>query len=137
MTPTLTEILAGNATAIAGLATEQGGLAFAGARLSVVALLGLLAAQEAERGAAVRIAENAAIEAILAAAAPDYPLGDTVAAVAEATLSALDEANAALRRRLIALHEAVEARGDTVRDAAILALYVAMARARELHMPAL
>jgi len=48
--------------------------------------------------------------------------------------TALDLANADLRRQLIGLHEAVEARGDAALDDAILALYVEMARLRRLDL---
>jgi hypothetical protein len=96
MTPTLTDILTGNALALASLAEETGGAEFSGAKISVVALLSLLAAQEAERAIAVREAENAAIAELLGIEAPE---------VTEHSISALDAANAELRRRLIALTE--------------------------------
>lgn len=123
MTPTLAQILTGNAVAIAGLAGETGGQEFAGARLSVVAMLSVLAAQEAERGVAVRVAENAAIAAVV---------GESVPA-GELTMSALDEVNANLRRKLIAYHEAVE--HDPARDAEVLGLYRRMAEGRALQLP--
>ena len=128
MTPTLTDILTGNALALASLAEETGGAEFSGAKISVVALLSLLAAQEAERAIAVREAENAAIAELLGVAPAD---------VAERTITALDAVNADLRRRLIAHHEAVEARGDAEADAAVLALYRLMAEGRRLVMPQL
>nr|MBA3812477.1 hypothetical protein [Caulobacteraceae bacterium] len=73
--------------------------------------------------------------------ARDEPLAGALAragagADADVALSALDLANADLRRLLIALHETVEARGDTALDAEILALYRAMAHARRLELPA-
>lgn len=123
MTPTLQQILTGNAVAIASLAGETGGAAFAASRLTVVAMLGLLAAQEAERGVAVRVAENAMIAAVI---------GET-AATDELTIAALDRVNAELRRKLIAYHAAVE--GDPARDAAVLALYRRMAEGRLLVLP--
>ena len=57
--------------------------------------------------------------------------------VAEADLSwaALDAANARLRQRLIAEHEAAEARGDAAVDREILEFYQAMAHARRLDVP--
>lgn len=136
MTPTLAQILTGNAVAIAGLAADPGGQEFAGARLTVIAMLSVLAAQEAERGAAARAAENVAIAAVLAEAAADHGCDPTAPEVGAPTLTALDAANAELRRRLIALHEAVEARGDGARDRAILALYRRMAEGRTLVLPA-
>ena len=137
MTPRLADILTANARVIAGLAGEDGGLTYASARLGVVAMLSLLAAQEAESGAAVRGVENRAIAALLAEAASDYPMagGDDEETTGDLSLAALDASNAALRRRLIALHEAVEAAGDRRRDSAILALYCQMARGRRLMLP--
>jgi hypothetical protein len=136
MTPTLGEILTANARVIAGLATEDGGVAYASARLGVVAMLSILAAQEAEAGVAVRVCENHAIAALLAEAAADYPhVAGSGAADGDLTITALDAVNATLRRHLIALHEAVEAAGDTRRDRAILALYRDMARGRRLNLP--
>lgn len=128
MTPTLTDILTGNALALASLAEETGGAEFSGAKISVVALLSLLAAQEAERAIAVREVENAAIADLLGIEAPEVP---------ERSISALDAANAELRRRLIAHHGAVEARGDADADRAVLALYRRMAEGRRLVMPQL
>ncbi len=136
MTPTLREILTANARVIAGLAAEEGGIAYSAARLGVVAMLCMLAAQEAENGAAVRMQENAAIAALLAEAAADYAVAAGEQAVAgDLTLAALDAVNARLRLRLTALHEAVESAGDTRRDRAILALYCAMAQDRQLALP--
>ncbi len=136
MTPTLGEILTANARVIAGLAADEGGIAYASARLGVVAMLSILAAQEAETGVAVRIRENRAIGALLADAAPDYPIATGgEAETNDLTIAALDAVNAALRHSLIALHEAVEVAGDTRRDRAILALYGDMARWRRLHLP--
>ena len=140
MTPSLPDILVGNFLCVAEPPPPESAGEFMAGKVGVVALLSLLAAQEAERGVSARVWENAAIRAALIEAAPTYG-----AAFAEAgegadtdfTLSALDGANAALRRALIALHEAVEAAGDTVRDHAILRLYGKMADARRLDMPPL
>lgn len=123
MTPSAADILAGNARVIAALAAEGGGPDYAAARLGVVAMLSVLAAQEAAAGAAVRVAENAAIRALLAEEGADGDL----------TIPALDAANAALRRRLIAHHEALQARGED--DGAVLALYRRMAELRMLVLP--
>jgi hypothetical protein len=130
VTPTLAEILAGNARAIASLATEGGGQDFAAAKLSVVALLSLLAAQEADAGAAARLAENAAIRAALADAGAKLP-----PVAASPALPALDAENAGLRRALVAVHAAAEEAGDTGRHHAILRLYRRMAELRRLPMP--
>jgi hypothetical protein len=128
LTPTLSDILTGNALALASLAEEKGGAEFSGAKVSVVALLSLLAAQDAERAIAVREAENEAIAGLLGISVPD---------VAEPTIAALDAVNADLRRLLIAFHEAAEVRGDVDADRAVLALYRQMAEGRRLVMPQL
>jgi hypothetical protein len=101
-------------------------------------MLLVLAAQEAERGLAARTWENGAIRALfdeLAAGDPET-LGAAPPSAPDATTwTELDLENARLRRRLIALHEAAEARGDARLQRRILALYVDMARARRLDLP--
>jgi hypothetical protein len=138
MTPSLPDILVGNFMCMAdpGPPEQQG--EFMAGKVGLVALLSLLAAQEAERGVAARVGENALIREALAEAAVDYGLD--LAALAftdEVTVSALDRVNAALRTALIGLHEAVEARDDTARHHAILRLYVRMADLRRLDLPPL
>lgn len=138
MTPSVPDILVGNFMCMAdpGPPEQQG--EFLAGKVAVVALLSLLAAQEAERGAAARVTENAAIREILAEAALDYGLrGDWPADPAEPTISGLDRVNAALRLALMNLHEMVEARGDTVRHSSILRLYARMAELRRLDLPPL
>ena len=140
MTPSLPDILVGNFLCIADPPPPESAGEFMAGKVGVVALLSLLAAQEAERGLSARVWENAALRAVLTEAASTY--GEAFAEAGEGTdtdftLSALDRANAALRRSLIALHEAVEAAGDTTRDHAILRLYAQMADARRLDMPPL
>ena len=125
MTPAAADILGGNARVIAALAAEGGGPDYAAARLGVVAMLSVLAAQEAATGAAVRVAENAAIRTLLGEEGRDENL----------TIPALDTTNAALRRRLIVYHERLEARGED--DGAVLALYRRMAELRMLVLPAM
>ena len=134
MNPTAPELLAACAAALATPPSEEDAGAFEAGKLGVVALLNILAAQECATGVTVRVAENRAIRALLAEAeggdgAPDgSDDGDL-------SLSALDAANAALRLRLIRLHEAAEAAGDHALDRRIIALYAESARARELHLP--
>jgi hypothetical protein len=142
MTPTLTDILAGLAAAIAAPQPPEAGGAYMASRLGMVAMLALLAAQEAERGSAARIWENGAIRALFAKAAADYDRAlDGRLAVAVATTpkdfswSGLDADNAEVRRTLILLHEAAEARDDRGLDLEILRLYKAMAQARRLDPP--
>jgi hypothetical protein len=136
MTPSLPDILVGNFLCmIDPPPPEQQGEFMAG-KVAVVALLSLLAAQEAERGIAARVTENAAIQGLLEEAAGDYAL-EAVTGTDALSLAALDAANARLRQALIVLHEAVEAKGDTARHRAILRLYARMADLRRLDMPPL
>jgi len=138
MTPSLPDILVGNFMCMAdpGPPEQQG--EFMAGKVGLVALLSLLAAQEAERGAAARVEENALIRAALAEAAADYGLDVAgLPSTDEMTISSLDRVNAALRTALIGLHEAVEARVDTARHHAILRLYVKMADLRRLDLPPL
>jgi hypothetical protein len=108
------------------LPPEAGGDYLAG-RVGLLAMLAGLAAQEAERGLAARVWENGAIRALLAEAG-----GPPVEADEGLTWSALDAANARLRRVLIAVHEGAEERGDRTLQAEILELYQQMAAARRL-----
>ena len=138
MTPTAPEILAGCAAALSKPLSAEDAGAFAGARVLTVATINVLVAQECATGGAVRVWENAALRALLASAAPAYgaafheagAIGD-----GDLSLSALDEANARLRRLLIRLHEAVEAAADRRMDQKILALYRDMAERRVLKLP--
>ena len=135
MTPSLPDILVGNFMCMAdpGPPEQQG--EFMAGKVGLVALLSLLAAQEAERGVAARVEENALIRAALAEAAVDYGLDLAgLPFTDEVTVSALDRVNAALRTALIGLHEAVEARGDTTRHHAMLRLYAKMADLRRLDL---
>ena len=140
MTPSLPDILVGNFLCVAEPPPPESAGDFMAGKVGVVALLSLLAAQEAERGTAARVWENAAIRAVLADGASTHGAKFAEAGSGsdeDLSLAALDRANAALRRALIDLHEAVEAAGDTVRDHAILRLYRDMAHARRLDMPPL
>jgi hypothetical protein len=140
MTPTLPDILVGNFLTVAEPPPPESAGEFMAGKVGVVALLSLLAAQEADRGIAARVWENGAIRAVLTEASGAHGAAFAEAAQGEdkdLSLGALDRANAALRRSLIALHEAVEAAGDTTRDHAILRLYAEMADRRRLDMPPL
>jgi hypothetical protein len=144
MTPALPDILTGQAVALATPLPPEASGEYAAGRAAILTLLALLAAQEAERGAAARVWENGALRALLAGAAAAYDgaLGGRLALAAAAvdedfSWTALDAANADLRRLLIALHEAAEGRGDGALDREILALYARMAQARRLELPAL
>lgn len=136
MTPSLPDILVGNFMCmIDPPPPEQQGEFMAG-KVAVVALLSLLAAQEAERGLAARVTENAAIQAVLDEAVADYEV-EALGGTDDLSLAAQDAANARLRMALIRLHEAVEARRDAARHHAILRLYARMADLRRLDMPPL
>jgi hypothetical protein len=137
MTPTVPELLAGCAAALTKPPRPEDGGVFGTARLLTVATINALVAQECASGAAVRVAENAALRAFLLEAGPVYGrafeearrVGD-----GDLSLAALDQANARLRHLLIELHEAVETAGDHRTDRKILALYRDMARKRELKL---
>jgi hypothetical protein len=140
MTPALPDILRGNFMALAIPAPVESQGEFMTGRVGVIALLSLLAAQEVERGTQARVWENTAIAAVLAEAADTYGVQYAEIASIEAadlSLEALDRANAALRRGLIALHEAVEAAGDLLRHRMIVGLYGQMAERRNLELPPL
>ena len=139
MTPTAPELLAGCAAALAKPPRPEEGSVFGAARLMTVATINVLVAQECATGAAVRAAENAALRALLVDAAHAYGRAFEAARTiddGDLSLAALDQANAALRRLLIGLHEAVEAAGDRRMDRTILALYRDMALKREIKLPA-
>ncbi len=89
------------------------------------AILMLFAAQEYERGAEIRAAENRDMRALFQESAPlvaDAALRTQLARASETSdaslaISTLNESNAALRRLLIALHEHVEScEGRAARD---------------------
>jgi hypothetical protein len=140
MTPALPDILRGNFLSLAVPTPPESQGEFMTGRVGVIALLSLLAAQEAERGHPARAWENDAIAAVLAEAAEVYGVQYAEAAeiiAADLSLETLDRANAALRRALITLHEAVEDARDLPRHRAIVALYGEMAQARRLDLPPL
>ena len=140
MTPNVRDVLTGVAVALARPLSPDVGPDYAAGRFGMVSTLTMLAAQEAEKAAGAAIAENADIRAAFAdASAYDAALGGRLAKAAAETDSdlstpALDAANAALRRLLIELHEAVEAADDAATDRQITALYVRMAAGRRLDM---
>ncbi|HUZ11862.1 MAG TPA: hypothetical protein VMU93_03295 [Caulobacteraceae bacterium] len=141
MRPNVGDVLQGLAVAVTSPAAQEAGADYAASRAGMLAMLAGLAVQEADRAGAAALAENAAIRALFAQAlAHDASLGGRLGAAARETesdfaLSALDGANARLRRLLIELHERVENAGDRDLDGRILELYAAMARGRRLQMP--
>lgn len=137
MTPTAPELLMGCVTALSSPPAEEDGGVYMAGKVGLVAIIDVFCAQECGQGIAIRAWENTALRQLLASAdgayrtqneAPDASDGDL-------SLAALDAANADLRRRLIHLHEAVEAAGDTATDRRILALYREMSARRALHLP--
>lgn len=133
MTPTTAELLAGNMKVLSIPPPEESAGAYSGGMVGVTGMISLLAAQEAEQGAAVRVEETTAIREVLEklakyASVPQLP-------VPELSISALDAVNADARRALISVHEQVEAAGDVDADQMILALYRRMARLRRLELP--
>jgi len=125
MTPTLPDILAGQAAALMQPTPPEAGGEYMAGRVGILVMLASLAAQEAERGPAARAWENEAIAALLGAQAESEP---------DLTWRGLDARNAELRLALIARHEAAEQAGDKALQAKILKLYVAMAKARRLEL---
>jgi len=143
MTPSLPDILIGHAAALSAPQPPESSGDYLAGRLGLLAMLSVLAAQEASRGVAVRIWENGAIREVFASAAAEYDpaFAGALAKAASATdedrtWAALDDSNDSLRRLLIRLHEAVETRRDSALDREILNLYQAMAKARRLELPA-
>jgi hypothetical protein len=141
MTPSVREVLLGCAAAVATPAVDHEGPLYAAGRAGLAGSLIVMAAFEAEKAAGAAIAENADIRGLFAgASAYDGTLGGRLSKAAgetDADLSvpALDAANAALRRLLIELHEAVEAANDGETDRQILALYLRMAEGRRMTLP--
>ncbi len=125
MSPRLPDLLMGLTISLTAPAPPEAGGDYAAGRVGLVAMLLVLASQEAERGPSARIWENAAIAEILGDVTPPP----------ESNWSALDARNAELRRALIALHISAEERGDEGLQRRILALYEAMAHARRLELP--
>lgn len=140
MTPTLPELLMGNFLCMIDPPPPEAMGEFMAGRVGVVAMISLLAAQEAERGTEARLWENSAIRAVLSKSAIDYGERFRTASRGHDSdfgLTALDKANASLRRHLIALHEMAESRDDAKLHKEIIALYVKMAQARRLDLPPL
>ncbi len=126
MTPALPDVLNGVVRTLATPSPPESSGEFMAGKIGLVSMLLMLSAQEAERGLAARVWENAAMR---------ERLGDLHTTDADLSLSALDAANAKLRTRLIAAHAAAETREDVAADRAFLELYEKMAEARRLDIP--
>jgi len=111
---------------------------------TTTAVLLLMVAQEFNRGAAVRKAENDAMRALFADVAERMPasLAPTLRSAAggqdtDLSVSALDAANATLKRLLLEVHSAAEAGGDRVLDHRIIRLMQGWAAQRQVFLPAM
>ncbi len=145
MTPNLPELLMGNLIAISTPPPPESAGEFAGGRIGVIGMISFMAAQEAEKGVAVRVAENRALRTLFADAVKEgwAPNLNDLAALSrgednDLTLSGVDAANAALRRALIPLHETVEATpaaDGRARQGRILKLLREGAESRALSLP--
>ena len=125
MKPEANDILNVSADQLMGLipslpqAYQQGATA-------VHALLIKFAAREYERGAEIRVAENADIRALLEEIAPGLKLPED----SSLAISALDAMNAELRRLLIAAHD----QADAAANKRIWGLLKAMAARRAVSL---
>ncbi|HEY5107348.1 MAG TPA: hypothetical protein VII73_11350 [Caulobacteraceae bacterium] len=142
MTLALPDILMGQFMALGSPLPPEAGEDYTAARRGMLAMLSALASQEAERGLAARLWENTALRTLFSEATIDYDAsldGRLAQAAAQRdadfTWDGLDAANANLRRLLIELHEAAEARADAALDRRIVDLYVRMAHERRLDLP--
>jgi hypothetical protein len=139
LTPTVPELLLGNMLCLVDPPPEENLGDFFAARVGVTGMISMLCAQEAEKGIEARVWENHAIREVLTNGSLRH--GADFAAAAgtyeeDLTLTALDRENAGLRKALIALHIAAEESGDTALHHEILRLYIQMADARRLDLPA-
>lgn len=134
MTPSVQQLLMGVMSTISTPLPPEAGPDYTASRNGMLGSLAMLCAQESDRAVAVRTAENGAIHALLTAAAGRYPDAAPAPLSSELRVAALDAENADLRRKLIALHIAVEDAVDTARHHDILRLYQQMARGRRLAL---
>jgi hypothetical protein len=126
VTPALPDVLTGVVRTLATPSPPESSGEFMAGKVGIVSMLMMLCAQEAERGLAARVWENAAMR---------ERLGDLQAGDGDLSLSALDAANARLRVRLCQAHAEAEARGEAAADRRLLELYKKMANARRLEIP--
>jgi hypothetical protein len=138
MTPNVRDVLQGVTVALATPPSADHGMAYTMSRIGMVTMMATLAAAEADRAARDAIAENVAIRALFADAGAHDADGALAAASketdADLSVPALDAANARLRRRLIDLHEKVEAASDAEMNRQIVSLYGKMAQIRRMAL---
>lgn len=132
MTLSLPEIMQGQAAALSKPMPPEASGDYLTGRLGILAILSVLAAQEAENGFAACVWENGAIRSLL----ERTPHAVDVAPAAGLAWSALDRENADLRRALIGVHIRAEETGDADLVQEILQLYKEMATRRRLELPA-
>jgi hypothetical protein len=142
MKPEAGDILGTAADQLLGQIAPQLNAAYLQGSLAVQALLMKFAAREYERGADIRAAENTdirALFAVLAAKVEDAPLRsklETAVTTKDASLaiSALNAANAELRRLLIELQLIAERTGDREAQKRIWDVLNAMAARRVVSL---
>jgi hypothetical protein len=144
MRPEVDQILSFSAAQLMGSLAPLLPSGYAQGAAALTSFMLILSAQEYDRAAEIRAADNADMRALFAALAPR--IGDatlkqkleSAAASREISLkvSALDEANYELRRLLIAVQEHVEIQGDSHNgERRIWAILKASADRRVLKMP--
>ena len=111
---------------------------------TTTAVLLLMVAQEFNRAAAIRKAENDAMRLLFreSAAKAEGALGESLKAAGEGddsdiTVAALDKSNADLKTLLIELQTVAEDRNDTALEARIIRMMQAWAAARLVFLPAM
>jgi hypothetical protein len=111
---------------------------------TTTAVLLLMVAQEFNRAASIRKAENDAMRLLFRESAGKVggPLGERLKAAGDAedsdiTVAALDRSNASLKTLLIELQTAAEDGNDTVLEARIIRMMQAWAAARLVFLPAM
>lgn len=142
MKPEVDQILSLSAAQLMGSLVPQLPAGYAQGSASVLGVMLMLSAQEYDRAAAIRVAENADMRALFRAAAADISDGELRSALlgaadshdAALTISALDAANAELRRVLIRLQIHAEERGLKAIEARIWAVLKASAERRLVRL---
>jgi hypothetical protein len=146
MIPTTAEALIGNFMALIEPPPPEAAGDFTAGKIGVIGMISLLAAQEMEKGAAVRVAENHAMRTLFAEAAEGGWATDQTARLKalargeddDLTITALDRGNAELRTALIALQASVEdaaGAASLARQKRIARLLREAAQARRLDLP--
>jgi hypothetical protein len=141
MKPEVDQILNLSAMQMLGTLAPQLPPGYATGSASLIAFMMMLSAQEYDRAADIRAAENADMRALFAELAPrvgDAALAGKLRAAASGKdeslrISALDAANAELRRLLIVLHAVVA--DDAAADRQVWGVLKALAERRLLKLP--